>query len=145
MSNRCICEICGRSNKKTKYTDKFDKVLCDSCLLMCKKHEFHYIPTLGEVHYDEKGNIICHVCGRAFKKLTEHIKFKHGMDKDTYKEKFGLNRTCRLTGTNFVPNISNDITKYSEATRFKKGHKKASKTKRLQTIKNRRKIKEENI
>ena len=41
-------------------------------------------------------------------------------------------------------NISNDITKYSEATRFKKGHKKASKTKRLQTIKNRRKIKEEN-
>ena len=53
MSNRCICEICGRSNKKTKYTDKFDKVLCDSCLLMCKKHEFNYIPPLGEVHYDE--------------------------------------------------------------------------------------------
>lgn len=132
-----ICEICSKSNSRTTYKERFNMILCDSCLLMCKKHDFHYIPPKGEVHYDNEGNIICHICGRSFKKLSEHIRTKHHMDKDTYKEKFGLNRSVRLTGTNFIPNITNDITKYSSNTRFKEGHKKASKPKRLQTLKNR--------
>lgn len=138
---KCICEICGKSNSRTRYTERFDMILCDSCLLMCKKHEFHYIPPKGEVHYDNKGSIICHVCGRSFKKLSEHIRTKHHMDKDAYKAKFGLNRSAKLTGTNFIPNVTNDITQYNLNTRFKEGHKKSSKPKRLQTIKNRTGIK----
>lgn len=132
-----VCEICGRSNDRTNYKDEFDMILCDSCLIMCKKHKLHYIPPNGEIHYDSEGNVICHVCGRSFKKLTEHIKFKHGMDKEAYKEKFELNRNCKLTGKNFIPNIMNDITEYSEKTRFKEGHKNSKKTRRLQSIKNR--------
>ena len=76
---KLVCEICGRSNNRTKYKEEFDMILCDSCVIMCKKYKFHYIPPLGEIHYDDKGNIICHICGRSFKKLTEHIKFKHNM------------------------------------------------------------------
>ena len=138
---KLVCEICGRSNNRTKYKEEFDMILCDSCVIMCKKYKFHYIPPLGEIHYDDKGNIICHICGRSFKKLTEHIKFKHNIHKEDYKEKFGLNRTCKLTGTNFIPNIIVDITQYSTETRFKNEHQKSTKTKRLQTIKNRKKIK----
>ena len=63
------------------------------------------------------------------------------MDKDVYKAKFGLNRSAKLTGTNFIPNVTNDITQYNLNTRFKEGHKKSSKPKRLQTIKNRTGIK----
>lgn len=132
-----ICNICGRSNNRTKYFLEYDNTLCDSCLLMYKKYPVIYIPPKGELHYAEDGSILCHVCGRGFKKLTEHIKNKHGLTKEKYKEKFGLNRTCKLTGTNFIPNITVDVTKHSHKTRFKKGHKKSSKSKRLQTIKNR--------
>ena len=133
-----ICEICGRSNNRTKYQEKFELILCDSCLRMCKKYKFYYIPPKGEIHYDNEGNIICHCCGRSFKKLSEHIKTKHHMSKDRYKEEFGLNRTAKLTGTNFpMPTIVSDITEISKAYRFKQGHKKSNKSKRLQTIKNR--------
>ena len=138
----CVCDVCGRSNYKTKYRDKFEMTLCDSCLLMCKRYKFHYIPPLGEIHYDEEGNMICHVCGRSFKKLSEHIRAKHHMTNGEYKKKFELNRTAKLTGTNFTkPIIVNDITEYSRESRFKPGHKKSSKTRRLQALKNRAAIK----
>ncbi|MBQ3422460.1 MAG: MucR family transcriptional regulator [Romboutsia sp.] len=80
---------------------------------------------------------ICEICGRSFKKLSEHLKYKHHIDNNTYKERFGLNRTTKLTGNNFIPNITNDITKYSIDTRFEKGHKESAKKRRLQTVKNR--------
>ena len=52
-----ICSICGRSNKRTKYYDTQEEILCDSCLLMCKKHPIIYIPPKGEIHYSEDGSI----------------------------------------------------------------------------------------
>lgn len=136
-----VCEFCGKSNLRTKFSKYFAKTLCDSCLLMFKKYPFVRIPMAGQLEYDEAGNILCHVCGRGFKKLSEHIQNKHNMTNKEYKEIFGLNRTAKLTGKNFISPVNLreiDITKYSINTRIKKGEKIAEgKTKRLQTIKNR--------
>lgn len=133
-----ICQCCGRSNNRTKYHIDFDTILCDSCLVMYKKYPVIYIPPIGELHYDNDGNILCHVCGRGFKKLTEHIRSKHGLDKYEYKEKFGLNRGVKLTGKNFVPNITIPINEVDCDTKFKKGHSSNKGIKRrLQTIKTR--------
>ena len=134
-----VCEICQRSNSKTRYSKTFEKVLCDSCYLMCKRHPVVYIPPEGEIHYDDEGNILCHVCGRGFKKLAEHIKHKHKMTTDEYREEFGLNRTASLIGKNFIGNVPTEdfIIKYCH-NRFKKGHSyNKNKSKRLQAIKSR--------
>lgn len=136
-----VCSICGKSNKRTSYKEQLNMILCDSCYKMCQKYKYHYIPPKGEIHYDCDGNIICHICGRSFKKLSVHIKTKHNMDNKTYKEIFGLNRTVSLTGTNFIKNVTTDITKYSANTMFKKGHTKSRKPKRLQALKGKSKTK----
>ena len=142
MTIKHVCEICGKRNTKTFYNEKFEMILCDSCLVMCKLHKFNYIPPEGEIHYDDEGNIICHICGRGFKKLSQHIRYKHHISNSEYKEKFGLNRTARLTGKNYIaPPVNNDIRDFSKNSRFEKGHKKSSKTRRLQAIKNKTAIK----
>lgn len=133
-----ICSCCGRSNKRTKYFDEYDCILCDSCLLMYKKYPIHYIPPMGEIHHDSEGNIICHVCGRSFKKLSIHIQSKHKLSTSEYKEKFGLNRGSSLTGKNFKSNICVDVTTVSANTRFTKGHTKSKCPRRLQAKKNRK-------
>lgn len=130
------CNICGKTNKKISYYSELNEVLCESCYKMCKKYPFKYIPPAGEIHYDNDGSILCHVCGRSFKKLSTHISSKHNMTTDEYREKFGLNRNSKLTGKNFIPNITVDITTVSKNTRFYEGHKiNSDKTKRLQGIK----------
>lgn len=134
-----FCECCGKINTRTKLHKESGEVLCECCIKMHKLHPIIYIPPKGEVHYDKEGNIICHICGRSFKKLAGHIKSKHHIDNDTYRELFGLNRTQGLTGKNFIPNITVDITTVSKPTHFKKGHKKSSVTKREQAKKNRTK------
>lgn len=135
------CEICGRSNKKTRYSVEYDSILCDSCLLMVKKHPVIYCPPKGEIHYDKDGNILCHICGRGFKKLSEHLKFKHHISTSEYKEKFSLNRTAKLTGKNFIPNITIDVSENRNCTQFKVGHKHSKKERRLQAKLNRNKDK----
>lgn len=137
MSNeKLFCQYCGRSNSRTKFYAEYNTILCDSCYKMCQKYPMRHIPPNGEIHYDDDGNIICHECGRAFKKLTNHIKSKHNLTPYMYKEKFELNRGARLTGKNFIKNPTVDITIFSEGTRFKKNHKKSNHKRRLQAIKN---------
>ena len=137
-----ICEFCGRTNKQTTYNNEYKTVLCDSCRIMFKKHPMVYIPPVGEIHYDKDGNIICRVCGRSFKKLSLHLKTKHRMSTCEYKETFGLNRTSKLTGKNFIPNIIVDVTTVNHINRFEKGHTKSvNKTRRLQAFKNKEKKK----
>ena len=133
-----ICSCCGRSNKRTKFFNEYKEILCDSCVKMYKLHDKKYIPPKGEVHYDEDGNFICHICGRSFKKLAGHIKSKHKLNNDEYKKMFELNRSQSLTGKNFIPNITVDITKVSYDTRFKCGHRKSSVKRRMQAAKNKK-------
>lgn len=85
----------------------------------CQKYKrnggvWHPLPPYGEVHYDEEGRPICHICGMALDKLIEHTKRKHGLDAEAYREAFGLFRgrtTVRLTS----PKYANKMRDYCEA------------------------------
>lgn len=133
------CECCGKNKKRVCWSEEYEKNLCDSCWKMYKHHPVKYIPPKGEVHYDEEGNFICHECGRSFKKLSGHIKARHNLSNDEYREKYELNRSQGLTGKNFVPNIVVDITTVSSDTRFKLGHKYGTIKRRAQAVKNKTK------
>lgn len=133
------CEECGKDNYKILNRREFGKALCDSCLKMYKKNPFKYIPPKGELHTDEIGRVICHECGRSFHKLTIHIKTRHNMSAEEYKEKHGLNRTTRLTSKSLQEKFRNNQAVNIATVRkpFEKGHSiNVGKKKRLEAIKN---------
>lgn len=101
------------------------------------------LPPKGEVWYDDKDKIICHICGKSFNKLSTHIIQAHNITSGKYKEMFELNKTQKLTSKSMEEYFRNkprtDITKHSLETRFKNGHTSCRKGEqaRLQTILNR--------
>lgn len=51
--------------------------------------------------YLDADKIPCLLCGREYSKLTTHIVSGHGMDPDEYKERFGINWTCKLASRTY--------------------------------------------
>lgn len=92
-------------------------------------------PPAGELWYDKEGRVICHMCGRAFNKLSAHIVQAHGIGSEEYKEIFGLNRSTKLTSKGMQEYFRNqervDVTTVSSKTQFKAGE--PSKRKRGET------------
>lgn len=89
----------------------------------------------GKVHYDEKGNPRCHICGKSYKKVLSHVWQKHGMSAEEYKKKFGLDLNkgliCEETRKTLQQHIKNNYNKVvtenlinkGKNTRFEKGSK----------------------
>ena len=48
------------------------------------------LPAYGQLAQDSTGNYICHICGKAFKKVLSHATQKHGITAQEYKHTFGL-------------------------------------------------------
>lgn len=44
----------------------------------------------GVIEYDEKGNPICEICRKSFKRVISHVRQKHEMNEKEYKLKFGF-------------------------------------------------------
>ncbi|EPY03504.1 MucR family transcriptional regulator [Magnetospirillum fulvum] len=54
------------------------------------------LPPIGQIVYSDDGTKVqCHVCGRWLGALNTHIK-THGLDGDSYKERYGLARGASL-------------------------------------------------
>ena len=53
-------------------------------------------PDYGRVVHDIHGKIVCHVCGRSYRQLTNTHLNGHDLTADEYKERFGLNRKTAL-------------------------------------------------
>ena len=126
------CEHCngGRKGRHIAYREEFKQVLCHNCYDHHKEHPVHPLPALGKIEVDDRGRIICHICGRAYDKLTAHIIQRHKMTKKEYTSKFSLNSGVRLTSETHrnvlrekikVQENLKDITEINKATRFKKG------------------------
>ena len=98
------------------------------------------LPPEGEIWYDKNGKVICHICGKSFSKLSSHTVQAHNINSNTYKEMFGLKKTCKLTSKSLSEYFKNktrkDITKHSNKTQFKKGKPSVRKGEkaRLQTL-----------
>ena len=44
---------------------------------------------------------MCHICGKAYSKLGNHIRFKHQMTMKEYKEKYGICNRTKMTSENY--------------------------------------------
>ena len=116
-----MCELCNTRKKIVKARHRFDDMLiCDNCYVRETKHPVEYTPPAGEVHYDKYGRLICHECGRAYNKLTPHLMSIHNITAQEYKEKWGLNKTFKLTSENFkqrmrVTNSVNNLKEFNIA------------------------------
>ena len=63
-----VCESCGEI-----YRGKTLGRLCQSCQVYFNDGGVvHPLPEKGVIALDEKGYVICHICGKAYKKLGGH-------------------------------------------------------------------------
>jgi len=86
-----LCKYCG------KPVGKRGMDACYGCYRYYKDGGTENIPPPpGTIAYDINGKVICHICGRAYKRLGSHARETHNMTIDEYKEVFGL---CRRTKT----------------------------------------------
>lgn len=84
-----ICKICNKDVNK-----RFVNGICITCYGRLKensKRPVYELPKKGEVKYAPDGLVICHICGRAYKKLMAHVWQTHGIYEKDYKREFGLN------------------------------------------------------
>lgn len=127
------CELCGLTKTGVYYSEQFDKSLCRKCYNYEKKHPVHPLPEKGEIAYDNEGKLICHICGRAFKKLASHAYNGHKITASEYKKMFGLNNKEGLliestkeklreySKVNYEIVVKENLLSKGEKTRFKKG------------------------
>lgn len=119
------CEYCGNKKNRVDKNKEFNMMLCECCKKTLKEHPVLYIPPIGELHYDSEGKVICHICGRAYNNLSNHITQAHNIKPNIYKEMFGLNRGTKLTSKSSSERLSKSpTTKNIDLVRipFQKGH-----------------------
>jgi NMD protein affecting ribosome stability and mRNA decay len=139
------CSKCG------KHTSKSYSGMCQSCYRYYHDGETdNPLPKLGKIEYDYRGYVICHICGRAYKRLGSHIKESHNMTIAEYKENFGLCNNAKTTEKEYSEHMRNLSYKYmmperlqqaGKNTRIKQGekHLRSGKKSRLQECLNRSK------
>lgn len=101
--------MCGGENTTTgKY--------CNSCYAYLRRHpEGAYdLPECGVVKYAPNGDPICHICGQAHRKLGSHIRLKHHMEQNEYRDKFKLYRNTRLSNMEYQENMADYNRKYRD-------------------------------
>lgn len=87
-----LCTSCG---SPTLFTQSR---LCQKCYAYFQSGNIVYpLPPAGEVHFTPEGLPICHICGKAYSKLGNHIAFAHHITTREYKEQFGLCYNTKLT------------------------------------------------
>lgn len=103
------CQMCGGNNTTTgKY--------CNTCYSYLRKHpEGDYpLPPKGVIHYASNGDPICHICGQAHRKLGNHIRFKHNITQNEYRDMFKLYHNTRLSNYEYIENMSQINNKYKD-------------------------------
>ena len=103
------CQMCGGDNTTTgKY--------CNTCYSYLRKHpEGEYpLPPKGVIHYASNGDPICHICGQAHRKLGNHIRFKHNMTQNEYRDMFKLYHNTRLSNYEYIENMSQINNKHKD-------------------------------
>lgn len=132
------CKKCGKPLTKS-YSG-----MCQSC------YRYYHdggtenpLPKIGTIAHDHRGYVVCHICGRAYKRLGSHIKETHEMSIVEYKAKYELCNNARTTEANYSAHMHHLAYKYDmpkrlqvvgKATRIKKGEndKRLGKKVRLQ-------------
>lgn len=82
---------CSKCN--AEINTRLIKGMCSKCYQREKanaKKPIYDLPKYGEVKYAPDGTVICHICGRSYRKLMAHVVQSHGLTEKEYKKEFGL-------------------------------------------------------
>lgn len=63
-------------------------------------------PNYGKVIKTDDGRIVCHICGKPFRKLCGHVVQKHGIAAWEYKVMFGLDTIRGLISDEYRQRLS---------------------------------------
>ena len=92
--------ICLSCNKGVNAL--FAEGLCRACYKYFKDGgTVNPLPDAGTIAYDERCYVVCHICGKAYKRLGSHVKGTHNMSIKEYKERFGLCNNSKTTEANY--------------------------------------------
>ena len=109
------CSKCGKQIPDRIYPNQ----TCQACYLYYHKGGTdNLIPPKGRIAYDYRGYVICHICGRAYKRLGSHIKESHNMTIAEYKEEFELCNNAKTTEANYSEHMHNLAYKYDMPNRL---------------------------
>lgn len=123
-----VCSMCGKST-----TRMYPNNTCQGCYKYFRNGgTVNPLPKMGEVSYDSRGYVICHICGRAYIRLGSHIKETHHLTISEYKERFGLCNRSKTTEKCYSQHMQDLAYRYGmpdkliemgKKTRIKKGQK----------------------
>lgn len=89
-----FCKKCGK-HTSTLY---LNNTVCQGCYKYFKNGgKVNPTPRAGEIARDSRGFVICHICGRAYRRLGSHIRESHCMTIAQYKQLFGLCSNAKTT------------------------------------------------
>lgn len=140
MSENKTCPKCGKP-----LTRSYDG-LCQGCYNYYRNGGTdNPLPPEGIIAYDYRGYVICHICGKAYKRLGSHIRESHSMTIAAYKELYNLCNSAKTTEAKYSQHM-HDLAYENKmperliatgmSTRIKKGEndKRLGKPVRLQEI-----------
>jgi hypothetical protein len=109
------CSLCGKEITGKVYPNH----TCQGCYNYFRNGgTVNKIPEAGVIEKDYRGYVVCHICGRAYKKLGAHLKESHRMTIDAYKEKFGLCHNARTTAFSYSEHMRMLADKYKMGQRL---------------------------
>ena len=128
------CKFCGKEQTKP-----LSLGYCISCYQYFILHNYKtWLPSsygsisyVGDINSNQYGMPICHICGKSFTKLQQHIWYQHNMTKNEYCDLFGLDHKIRLTEKSYNEKMRNHaiennmnvtLKEKGKNTQFKKGH-----------------------
>ena len=68
----------------------------------------------GKLRTVSGGKIACHICGKAFHNLANHIRNTHSIDPKEYRVMYGLNSGCSLCSESLSDKRRDIVNKYPE-------------------------------
>lgn len=110
------CSQCGKTTSRL-----YPNHTCQGCYKYFHSGgTVNTIPDPGVIARDDRGFVICHICGRAYKRLGSHIKESHGLTIAEYKEKFGLCNCSKTTENRYSQHMRALAYHYEMPDRLKK-------------------------
>ena len=92
--------ICLSCNKDVNAL--YSEGLCRACYKYFKDGgTVNPLPDVGTIAYDERGYVVCHICGKAYRRLGTHVAQAHDLTIKAYKERFGLCNNAKTTEANY--------------------------------------------
>ena len=90
--------LCSSCNKLQRGNKVYPNKLCQSCYNYFRSGgKIHKLPLNGVIEKDNRGYVICHICGKSYRSLGHHVRESHNMTIAEYKEQFGLCNNCYTT------------------------------------------------